>query len=168
MPEGELVCRRCDRSFEVVSFSPMERMIEVLRQEQVGPSRSTPCANHERNIATAACERCGHFICGLCKIESDGKVLCSNCFGRMAEDGGLDSAITSVRNYTGSSALCVLGSFLTWPAGVFLGPLAVFFGIKALKQKKKLGPDGGRIGTWIAMVFGVLVFFGSIALLAKE
>jgi hypothetical protein len=103
-------------------------------------------------------------MCGLCRIESDGLVLCPGCFDRLSAEGTLPSARISYRDYGRmAGSLAVLGLVL-WFVGIVAGPAAVYYGIKGLRQKREMGEDEGRVGIWAAIVLGGLETAGWTAL----
>src|SRR5205807_304768 len=78
----------------VLGLIPFVGLIDALMGAE-----TAQCARHARNSAVAACERCGAFMCALCRIESDGKVLCAGCFDRLRAAGELESARVSFRSW---------------------------------------------------------------------
>lgn len=135
-------------------FDPPQRDFRVVGVAETGPGGATSCASHRNNAATANCGRCGVFMCGLCRIDSDGLVLCPGCFDRLSSEGALPSARIRYRDYGRvAGSLAVLGLVL-WFVGFVAGPAAVFYGIKGLRQKRERGEDEGRAGIWAAIVLG--------------
>jgi len=144
-------------------FDPPQREALVVGLAESGPGGATACASHRNNAAVTNCGRCGVFMCGLCRIESDGLVLCPGCFDRLSAEGALPSTRVGYRDFGRMAAsLAVLG-LLLWFAGMVVGPAVVFYGIKGLRQKREMVDDEGRVGIWFAMVLGVLETAGGIA-----
>jgi hypothetical protein len=162
---GPQLCGYCRRGFEAVRFDPPEHTARVLGLAEAGPAGATACASHHNNAAEANCGRCGVFMCGLCRIDADGLVLCPACFDRLSAEGALPSVVVRYRDYGRlASSLSVLGLLLAF-AGIVAGPAAVYYGLKGLKQKRQMGESGGRFGIWLAMVLGALEGVGWLALL---
>ena len=162
---GAAYCGSCALSFTAAIFEPPERPQAVVRAVDLSTSDSR-CARHARNVAVAACERCGAFMCALCRIDSDGKVLCSGCFERLRGEGELASASTSFRSWrTMGTHLALLGLLLS-PLGVVIGPATVVAAVRGLRQDRKSGEGGGLTAT-LSIVAGVLVtLFGVVMLFA--
>src|SRR5262245_34079479 len=74
---GAQVCITCLRPFEAVRFQPRPRRERVAEVGGGGPEEAASCAAHRRNAAVASCERCGIFMCTLCRTESDGMTICA-------------------------------------------------------------------------------------------
>ena len=91
-------------------FDPPERDSRAVSVAEGGPGGATACAQHRGNVAVANCERCGVFMCAVCRIDSDGLALCPGCFDRLSAEGQLPSARASYRDYGRmSGTLAVLG-----------------------------------------------------------
>lgn len=159
------ICPLCSRSFELVRFET--RAPEVRQPRHVGGTieASQPCAVHARNAAVATCDRCGAFMCELCRIDVDGRTLCPGCFDRLAAGDSLESTRTTFRDYAGmafTSALVgfVFSALFFWVA---FAPLAIYYGIRALKQKKAMGETDGKILVWVSMLLAVVdIGFGLV------
>jgi hypothetical protein len=125
-----------------------------------GPGGSTACAQHRGNVAVANCERCGVFMCAVCRIDSDGLALCPGCFDRLSAEGQLRSAVVSYRDYGRmAGTLAVLGIVLAF-VGIIAGAAAVYYGVKGLRQKREMGDPEGRVGVWLAIVLGAVEAVG--------
>lgn len=159
---GLQTCLHCRGAFEAVHFTPPEPKAVVRQVAEAGPGESVSCANHAKNEAVANCERCGGFICELCRIEADEKTLCPACFDRLSAEGALESTVTTFRDY-GRMALTmsIVGIIpFLWLFGAIFGLAAVVYGVKALRQKRKLGESDGLTSIYIAIVLGVLEMVG--------
>jgi len=142
-----------NRRFEAVTFRPAA--LPVPRPRSLGEDSAQPCARHEGNAAEAHCERCGAFICALCQIAIDERTLCPSCFERLDDAKELPSTQSWQRDTGGFGILTALGGFLFWPIGPILGLVAVFFGVKALREGAMPGLGGGRIKAVLALLFGL-------------
>lgn len=154
----------CPRSrrFEAVLFRPPGPAAPVVRQ--IGFEGGQPCARHEGNAASANCERCGVFMCSLCEVEVDGQKLCPDCFDRRTAGGEQGAAHGRRRDWTAVaylSAFCGL-FFSCFGAGLLLGPLAIYFALRSLREKRARGEQGGTSSDYLAVAFGVLVTLGSL------
>jgi hypothetical protein len=159
-------CPLCQGEFESIRFQPRIAHAKVTELATAGPEGGQPCAIHQRNAAVAACERCGSFVCSLCRIDFDEHVYCPSCFERLSEAGSIESAKTRFRDYEGLTSLtATLGCLITW-LGIVLGPLALYYGVKGLRQKKEMGETDGRVGIVIAMTLAVIELLVSGALIA--
>ena len=158
-------CPICRGEFESIRFQPRVVHVKVTELAAAGPEAGQPCAIHQRNAAVAACERCGSFVCSLCRIDFDEHVYCPSCFERLSESGSIESAKTRFRDYEGLASLtATLGCLFTW-IGILLGPLALYYGIKGLKQKKEMGETDGRFGIFVAMTLGVIEMVAGASLI---
>lgn len=159
---GNVHCGNCGLNFESAVFSPPVRpapKLMELGQDQV------QCARHARNAAIASCERCGAFMCGLCKVEVDGKSVCATCFERLRTSGEMESATTRFRSLrTLGLHLGIIGIPLM-AFGAVLGPAAIVITIRGMRQDRKDGTTGETLSAVTALIFGGLSFLGGLFML---
>ena len=153
---GAQYCGACGREFEAVRFRPSVRRERVAEVGAEGPEEAASCAAHRRNAAVASCERCGIFMCGLCRTDVDGMSICAPCFERLAAEGVLRSAETRYRNYLGLSWLCGLAGALFWFPGLVTGPAAIYYAFRGLRQMGEWGDVDGRGRAVAAMTVGAI------------
>jgi hypothetical protein len=154
---GSQTCAKCGRAFEAVVFQPATRKVNVEQLAAAGVGGGSPCAVHSGNAAIANCERCGCFMCSLCNIDADGAKYCANCFERLNAEGALSTSNNRMTNYEGISKASAAAGCFFYPA-IFTGPLAIVYGIKALKQKKELGDSQGQVMIILSMLLGLFMF----------
>lgn len=136
--DGANVCLQCLGDFEARVFRPPQRNAHVFQLAQSGPEGATSCANHARNAAVAACERCGLLICSLCQLDVAGSKVCPSCFERMSQEGGeSDTTKTRFRDY-GSLAAVVSFAGLIFSVflGIPLGLVSIYFAWKGLRNRE--------------------------------
>ncbi|HXO42937.1 MAG TPA: hypothetical protein VN999_15920 [Thermoanaerobaculia bacterium] len=166
MAAGEQRCVACTRPFEAVPFSPPVVRVVVRSVAEAGPDGAVACALHPGNAAVANCSRCGVFMCGLCRVQIDGRELCPACFDRLAAEGALPSARSHFRNYRGLALLMSLGGCMTYTFGVLTGPVTIYFAIQAQRQRRRLQESDGRLAVIFAMTLGVMQIAGGLWILA--
>ena len=137
-------CPVCFRDFEAVVFDPPAPDASVARLAEAGPEAANPCGHHPGNVASDHCSRCGVFMCALCRIDTDGRILCPSCFERMADAGELPTLVGHYRDFSVLQLqLVILG--LSIVLGPVTGPTSVYYGLKGLKQKKAMGDSRGQV-----------------------
>ena len=155
LEKGAAYCGNCALQFQAALFDPPEPPRAAPRT--LDGSASAQCARHARNAAVAACERCGAFICTLCRVESDGKVLCAACFDRLRSEGALESARSTFRSWRTLGLYLSLGGFFVWPLGIVLGPAALVAAVRGISQDRRNGDEGGLPGSILSLLLGVVV-----------
>lgn len=153
---GAQDCPACGRPFEAVRFRPPARQDRVVEVGAAGPEEAASCAAHRRNAAVASCERCGIFMCALCRTDVEGLAICAPCFERMAAEGALHSAETRYRNYLGLAWASGLLGAIFWFPGLVTGPAAIYYAFRGLRQMSEWGDVGGRGRAMAAMAVGVV------------
>jgi hypothetical protein len=155
-------CPHCGGYFEATRFDPPEARVSVRSVEEAGPGGAASCAAHRGNVAAANCDRCGVFMCELCRIDADQRVLCPGCFERLSAEGALPSARTTFRDYGRMGGQLLLLSLVFTLVGAPFALGAVYAGVKGLQQRKRLG-EGSAVRGWVAIVLGLLVTAGCVA-----
>jgi len=159
---GEQSCPHCGGTFEATRFEPPEPRVSVRAVEEAGPGAVASCAAHRGNVAAANCSRCGVFMCELCRIDADERVLCPACFERLSAEGALPSARTTFRDYGRMGAQLLLLSLLFSVFGAPFALGAVYAGVKGLGQRRRLG-EGSAVRAWFSIVLGFLATAGGAA-----
>ena len=149
-------CPSCFRGFEAVRFQPAARRERVAEVGADGPEEAASCAAHRRNAAVAGCERCGIFMCTLCRTQCDGMIICASCFERLAEEGTLHGAATRYRNYVGLAWMWGLLGVLPCLMGLVTGPAAIYCAMRGMRQMREWGEVGGRGRAVGALALGVI------------
>jgi hypothetical protein len=161
---GAITCPYCGRGFEATAFTPPQRKQPATAQVMtVGPAGANACANHARNAATASCQRCGLFICALCDMNVRTGSYCPSCFERVRTEGTLQAAARRYRDYASMARTAVIAGlfFSLMFLGLPFGVAAMYYGIKALKQRR----DEGRstAGVTLIMIVAMLEVLAGIA-----
>jgi hypothetical protein len=138
LQDGENVCLECLGDFEARLFHPPQRSARVLQLAQSGPEGAVSCANHARNAAVAACDRCGLLICSLCQLDVADAKLCPSCFERLGQDDDADTTRTRFRDYGSLGALWAFVGliFSALFFGIPLGIVSVYYCIKAFRHRE--------------------------------
>jgi hypothetical protein len=145
----------CGHAFEGTFFSPRgDRAASAAADAAL--VEAPPCVSHARNAAEAICERCGAFICAVCRIEIEGRTLCPACFERLQSEGSLAAVKTRFRDFAGLARITALLGLVFAIFAVAIGPLAVFYAVKALEQKREMAEADGKAGIRVALAAGVL------------
>jgi hypothetical protein len=159
------LCPSCAGEFRAVRFDPPPRETALPSMVAGALDAGQPCANHPRNAAVTGCQRCGSFICALCRIDVDGRTLCPACFERLSSEGSLESTRTTFRDYPGLAGVTATAGCLIWFLSILFGPLAIYYALKGLKQKKEMGEDDGRFMLTLAIGVGALQIIGGAFLI---
>lgn len=161
---GAITCPFCSRTFEATAFSPTPRkQIVTTEVVTVGPEGANACANHARNAATASCQRCGLFICGLCDMNVGSGSYCPTCFDRVRTEGTLHTAARRYRDFaTMSRSFAIAGIFFSFMfIGLPFGAVAMYYGLKARKQRRSEGRS--TAGVTVTFMLGVLEVLAGVA-----
>lgn len=167
MTAGVQRCVACTRGFEAVPFSPPIVRVAVQSVAEAGPGGAVACAQHPGNAAVANCSRCGVFMCGLCRVQIDGRELCPACFDRLAAEGALPSARSRFRNYRGLATLMAFGGCWMYFLGLLTGPVTIYLAIQAQRQRRRLQESDGLVAVILAMLLGLMQIAGGLFFLVS-
>jgi len=90
----------------------------------------------------------------------------SACFERLQSEGSLAAVKTRFRDFGGLARITALLGLVFAFFAVAIGPLAVYYAVKALGQKKEMEETDGKAGIRVALVAGVLETVLGLVLLA--
>jgi len=171
LPEAQLhdganVCLQCLGDFEARVFHPPQRSARVLQLAQSGPEGGVSCANHARNAAVAACDRCGLLICSLCQLDVESGKLCPSCFERLSQDEGADTTKTRFRDYGSLAGIWAFIGLLfsALLLGIPLGIISLYYCIKAFRHSESRSSLAFVI---FALLLALADIFISISILAS-
>jgi hypothetical protein len=164
---GRRHCEKCGTEYDLVKFDPPDARVAVKGVAESGPAGGVACANHAKNAAVAECERCGGFICELCKTESEEGVFCTACFERLREGGDLASTATVFKDYgRHASAGIVVGLLSAFMlGGLVLGPVSLYYAGRGIYEKRKREEDDGLVTLWLLVAAAGLTFVGNVGVL---
>jgi len=150
---------RCSQghAFEVALFSPASP-IGRSRPAALVASAQTPCARHARNAAVAACERCGTFMCALCRVDLEGAPVCLPCFERAQAAQGMGESGTVLRDWNRLALNVGLVALFFFPFAPIGGPLAVVLGLRGWRQDRRTGEPLHPLLGMLGMICGVVAF----------
>lgn len=83
-------------------------------------------------------------MCGLCRVDTDNRTLCTPCFERLASGGELPSAVTRITDHLIRARIYAIASFFLWFTFV-IGPVALYLSIRALVERIRSGEREGRV-----------------------
>lgn len=181
LPEsGSYACTRCRRRFEAYLLQPRPPRttapapagypyapgLAVAPPVAAAPAAPAgPCAAHPTNPAVDVCERCGDFMCALCRTHIEGRRYCPRCFDLLYSRGSL---VLSQRSFNSPTLSLVLG-LVAWPtcmcplvslpAGIF-GILMGANSLKEIARRPDLPGRGLAIAGIVFAGLGILVTLG--------
>jgi hypothetical protein len=167
MAAGPQLCFSCAGSFEATPFSPPSPFLPPLALAAAGPAGGTPCAVHPGNAAVGTCERCGLFVCALCRTEVSGQKLCPACFDRLTAEAKLPALRTSFADLPGLAVLAGFVGLLFVFFGIVTGPLTLLLAGFAVRQKHRGEGSGGWLGIVLACGLGIAQIGIGIVLLLQ-
>jgi len=84
------------------------------------------CATHPGSVAIGTCQRCGNFMCAVCRTRWRQLVVCAACAGRALEN--METAPEEARAHLCQAVLALVFGIAAWVvtgAAVFVAVLAI-------------------------------------------
>jgi hypothetical protein len=145
---------------EVGSRCPRCRqpLYEDPRESRAMPAQAqgSRCTVHETNAAVAACQRCGNFMCPVCRTRWRGQAVCLACVQRALESK--EQVPAEARAHLRQAILSVLLGGVAWVLG--LASLAM---VVASMEETNLVLAGLGVLAMLATPFPALMGIGQAA-----
>ena len=179
---GAYQCQRCRQTFQVFLADPAavrDRPHSFISDapptihdlSPLAPAAAQgQCAAHPTNPATDTCERCGDFMCAVCRTHVEGRYYCPRCFDLLYNRGALQFTQMAFRlpgyalglGILSTASLACLGCYglLSLPAGI----IAVILGVASLREIARRPDLPGRqqaIGGIVCGALGALITVGA-------
>jgi len=159
-------CPVCLREFEAVLLDAPLPDTSVPRVAEAGPGGGNPCTHHPGNVAGEHCSRCGVFMCALCRIDVERRVLCPACFERLADAEEIPSLVAHYRDFGQMQLYLVLTGLLFIFVGPVAGPASIYYGVKGVAQREAMGEPPAQLRTWSLFLLGAAATVGGLGVIA--
>ena len=157
---AELTCFYCDAKLLLAVFpNALSKSAPVADSPVLSGEAS--CYFHTDRVAASCCDRCGRFLCNLCRISWAGETLCVSCIDVAAQPDKDPSLESSCFHWDSAAlTLSILPSLLIYPS-LISAPLALGFSLFTFRKRCSIVPrNKGRfllaivlsltqIGLWI-------------------
>jgi hypothetical protein len=118
--EGHRYGARCPRCRE-----PIYERTPALRRPSESPEPGTAvCAAHPNNPSIGTCQRCGNFLCGVCRTRWFERVLCMACIERTRE--GKEARPEDARAHRRQALLALVFGIAAWVLVLLAGVCLLF------------------------------------------
>jgi hypothetical protein len=156
---GGAVCPRCSSRVDVTVFPAALRGESGVLPEQVQAEAESSCFYHATNRAVTPCEECGRFLCRLCEIPVDARILCPVCFATGATGNKLHEFDRKRTMFdTIALALATFPGIFVWTV-VLTGPAALYFAIRYWRAPSSVVPRT-RVRYYLAILFALAELTG--------
>ncbi|HPG29836.1 MAG TPA: hypothetical protein PKY81_05115 [bacterium] len=164
--EPELfTCKSCGKNHSFIFYPALNAKIKTAESGlKIENENEASCFFHNQKKADKICSVCGRFICSLCSIEINGKILCPLCFNENKTkcDSNL---VDSFFLYDRLALDIALLGIITVYFGIFLAPASLFISIKHWKKMSLYPFPRSKIRFIAASVISVLVILAWISII---
>ncbi|MEI6234702.1 MAG: hypothetical protein WCL32_18790 [Planctomycetota bacterium] len=173
---GENRCAACNGTFQAAIFQPPPETMAVRtlngagaaavsvsitlesgESAAVASAADSPCARHELNAAEGICDRCGTFICSLCRIEMGGKGYCPTCLERVLQSGSDDFGPERAPFHLGVAAAYATVGFVGPFLGLIFGPMAIARSIEGIKDIRARRDEHASMTGFVVVILVAIV-----------
>src|ERR1700761_6528155 len=153
-------CSGCGARVEGTVFPALFRAEESSVCEPVVADEAA-CFFHPNSVAAFSCDRCGRFLCALCRISWASENVCTACLEVASKDDRA-RALASSRFHFDSLALALATlPVLTWIFSLVTAPLALGFALVTWRRQCSIVPRS-RFRFVAAMLISLLTIAGWI------
>jgi hypothetical protein len=161
-------CAGCGSELRARVFPALFHRPAKAPAATIAAESEASCFYHADNLAVTACDSCGRFLCGLCRVEFSGQNICPSCINsgiRTRKLIGLESHRTMYD--TIALLLATIPFFLVWPS-LLAAPAALYVSIRYWRAPSSVVRRSkirfviaivlalSQIGLWIAIA--ILLF----------
>jgi hypothetical protein len=133
-------CPMCGSALQVRVFPALFHRTAPVYAEMLRTETEASCFYHPENRALVACDACGRFICGLCRMEISRQSVCPGCVESGIRTGKLIALESRRTMYdTVALALATIPTFLIWPT-ILTAPAAIFVAVRHWRTSRSLAP----------------------------
>jgi hypothetical protein len=123
-----------------------ERLIDEPREERLAAGKR--CAVHADNPAQVTCQRCGNYMCWVCRTRWQGKAWCAACVARSLETS--EALPEEARRHLRESVLGLVFGLAAWGVAL-LGIVVMIAGFNSNKEAANI----------VLMGFGMIILMAS-------
>lgn len=152
VPIVELNCPHCASINEVFLFPALWRPQVVERGERRQNEEESACFFHEHKRADAPCSHCGRYLCSLCAIENEGRVVCAECLDAMLQGADRPAPAKECVRYDQIALGLAILSMLFWVIAPFVPPFVLYLVFRHWRTRLSIMPKR----RWRFVVAGLL------------
>ncbi|UDQ98734.1 hypothetical protein AAEX28_01285 [Lentisphaerota bacterium WC36G] len=101
---------------------------EINKAEKIMNDEDASCYLHANNQAETICEQCGSYICNICAIKMNSKIICPNCLNSKTEDQ-VDTFQKSAILHNNIAFNLALLQLLFWQLAAFIAPFVFIYSL---------------------------------------
>lgn len=169
LPEGTgasvVNCAHCEQSTWIWLFPALYRANDRANAQSIVDEGHSSCMNHPNKKATAVCDGCGKYLCGLCNINWGGEHLCSACIEHRKQDGQDGTLKSEYIHYDRLVSTMAVLSLVFFYLGIVLAPIALYIAWRYWKETWRPVPYR-KWGMIVAVTLLFLILAGWVAFFA--
>ena len=156
---GLLPCPGCNAPVQAIVFPAITRTLFAVTPQPKEAEEEAVCFHHSTNRATAACEGCGRFVCGLCDFDAGPRHLCPICFQSSAGSPEFVARRTLYDSIALTAAIAPFLLILTAYLTFFTAPAVVGFSIWTWNKPGTITPRSRWRFTVAMLIAGLNILF---------
>lgn len=85
------------------------------------------CFFHQKKLAVSHCSECGRFLCSLCELNIEGRILCPICLEKLDQEKRLKTFTNQVTFWDSITVSMAIMPMLIWPLTIITAPLTFVY-----------------------------------------
>ena len=151
-PPIERTCIACQTRQIVCHFPAQTRLAARATDDAQAQTGDAVCFHHAERQAEAVCDSCGRFLCGLCRIDFNGRTLCPACLALTQTAAPAEAHIPRHIRYDKIALLCILLSPFLYILSFVNAGISLFLCIRYWKRPQSILP----VNRWRFVLAGSL------------
>lgn len=99
--------------------------------------RESSCYFHPEKLAVSLCSECGRFLCSLCELNIEGRIVCPTCLEKLDQEKRVSTFTSEVAFTDAISLSLALFPMLIWPITFITAPFTLFYIWRHFKETKQ-------------------------------
>ncbi|MGA1865505.1 MAG: hypothetical protein ACMUHX_10625 [bacterium] len=126
-PSGS-ICRNCGL---IITGRLFPRFFNNNTEEKSSTEASSDyessCFFHQKKLAVSHCSECGRFLCALCELNIEDRILCPICLEKLDQEKRLKTFTNQITFWDSITVSMAILPLLLWPLTIITAPLTLIY-----------------------------------------
>lgn len=133
---------------------------EQTNNTEVTSDSESSCFFHPNKLAVSHCSECGRFLCALCELNIQDKIICPTCLEKLDQEKKVKTFTNRVTFWDSIVLSLAILPMLFWPVTLFTAPLTLIFIWRHFKDTRQYLIPRNRWRFYIAGLLAVMQITG--------
>jgi len=104
---------------------------------EVAMGNESSCYFHPEKLAVSLCSECGRFLCSLCELNIESRIVCPTCLEKLDQEKRVSTFTNEVTFRDAIALSLAVLPILFWPITIITAPLTLFYIWRHFKEPKQ-------------------------------